>query len=354
MRAAVYHGRRDVRVEEVPDPPGPSAGEVLVAPILCGICGTDVHEFTHGPIVTPVEPHALTGATNPQILGHEFCAEVLEVGEGVTHVLPGQRVSAMPLLFCGTCPYCRLGHNHLCERMGCTGLSYAWGGLAEAAIVQASQLSVLPDEIDNTQGALIEPIAVAAYGVDRAGVAPGTSVLVTGGGPIGILSAEYAIARGATTVVLSEPNPRRRAVAESLGLTAVLDPTAVDVVAEVQELTGGLGVDASIECAGAGPALDACIRATRSRGTVAQTGLHVAPATIDAFELSLREITLVGTWCYPVTDFPRIIALLASGKMRGSAAVTATVGIEETVDGFERLIDPTGGDVKILIDPKSI
>jgi (R,R)-butanediol dehydrogenase/meso-butanediol dehydrogenase/diacetyl reductase len=354
MRAAVYHGRRDVRVEEVPDPPGPSKGEVLVAPILCGICGTDVHEFTHGPIVTPVDPHPLTGATNPQILGHEFCAEVLEVGEGVTNVRAGQRVSAMPLLFCGTCPYCRLGHHHLCQQMACTGLSHAWGGLAEAAIVSASQLAVLPDEIDDVQGALIEPIAVAAYGVDRAAVGPGTSVLVTGGGPIGILSAEYAMACGATTVVLSEPNPRRRAVAETLGLTAVLDPTADDVVGEVQELTNGLGADVSIECSGAGPALDACIRATRSRGTVSQTGLHVAPATIDAFELALREITLVGTWCYPVTDFPRIIALMASGRMRGSAAVTATVGLGETVDGFERLIDPTGSDVKILINPKSM
>lgn len=353
MRAAVYHGRRDVRVEEVPEPTGPAAGEVLVAPILCGICGTDVHEFTHGPIVTPVEPHPLTGATNPQILGHEFSAEVLEVGEGVTHVRPGQRVSAMPLIYCGTCYYCRLGHNHLCERMGCTGLSHAWGGLAEAALVGASQLSPLPDEIDDQQGALIEPIAVAAYGVDRAGVAPGTSVLVTGGGPIGMLSAEYAIARGATTVMLSEPNPKRRSIAESLGLTAVFDPSSDDVVGEVRELTGGIGADVSIECAGAGPALDVCLRATRSRGTVSQTGLHVKPATIDAFELALREVTLVGTWCYPVTDWPRIIALVASGKMNGSAAVTATVGIEATVSGFERLIDPTGGDVKILIDPRS-
>ena len=142
-------------------------------------------------------------------------------------------------------------------------------------------------------------------------------------------------------------------MAETLGLTAVLDPTAIDVVGEVQELTGGLGADVSIECAGAGPALDACLRATRSRGTVAQTGLHVAPATIDAFELALREVTLVGTWCYPVTDLPRIIALVASGKMKGSAAVTATIGIEETVNGFERLVDPAGGDVKILIDPRS-
>jgi (R,R)-butanediol dehydrogenase/meso-butanediol dehydrogenase/diacetyl reductase len=141
-----------------------------------------VHEFTHGPIATSVEPHALTGATNPQIFGHEFCAEVLEVGERVTNVRTDRRVSAMPLLFCGTCPYCRLGQNHLCQRMGCTGLIHAWGGLAEAAIVSASQLAVPPDELDDMQCAMIELIAVASYRVDRAGVAPGTSVLVTGGG----------------------------------------------------------------------------------------------------------------------------------------------------------------------------
>ena len=191
----------------------------------------------------------------------------------------------MPLIYCGHCHYCRLGQHHLCATMACTGLSHRWGGLAEAAIVSAGQLTRIPDELDDQQGALVEPIAVCARGVDRAGVGPGSSVLVTGAGPIGMLSAEYAIARGATTVIVSEPNPGRRSIAEALGVQATLDPTAVDVVEAVRELTGGLGVDAAIECSGSAAALDACIQATRSLGTVAQTGLHVRPAPIDAFQL---------------------------------------------------------------------
>lgn len=353
MKAAVFHDRRDVRVEEVEEPPGPGDGEVLVAPLWCGICGTDLHEYTDGPIVTPVEPHPLTGATNPQILGHEFAAEVVEVGRNVTSVKAGDRVSVMPLIYCGHCPYCRIGQHHLCVTMACTGLSHRWGGLAEAAVVSAGQATRIPDELDDQQGALIEPIAVAARGVDRAGVGPGSTVLVTGAGPIGVLSAEYAIARGATTVLLSEPNAQRRAIGEGLGVQATFDPMSVDVVEAVGELTEGLGVDAAIECSGSAVALDTCIRATRSLGTVAQVGLHVRPATIDAFQLSLHEITLIGTWAYPVTDWPRIIALLAAGRIDGRAAVTSTLDLGDIVAGFERLVDPAGADVKILINSQA-
>jgi (R,R)-butanediol dehydrogenase/meso-butanediol dehydrogenase/diacetyl reductase len=353
MRAAVYHDRRDVRIEEIDDPPAPGAGDVLVAPLWCGICGTDVHEYTDGPIVTPVDPHPLTGATNPQVLGHEFSAEVVEVGRDVTNVRSGDRVSVMPLIYCGHCHYCRIGQHHLCTQMACTGLSHRWGGLAEAAVVSAGQLTRIPDELDDQQGALVEPIAVAARGVDRAGVGPGSTVLVTGAGPIGVLSAEYAIARGATTVMMSEPNGQRRAIAETLGVHATFDPTSVDVVEAVRELTSGLGAHAAIECSGSAAALDTCIRATRSLGIVAQTGLHVRPAPVDAFQLSLHEITLVGTWCYPVTDWPRVIALLAAGRMDGRPAITSALDLDATVGGFERLIDREGSDVKILINPRA-
>ena len=349
MKAAVYHGRGDVRIEQVDDPPGPGAGEVLVAPQWCGICGTDVHEYTDGPIVTCPEPHALTGATLPQILGHEFSAEVLEVGEGVDGLRRGDRVAVMPLITCGCCHFCAAGLNQMCVTMACTGLSDAWGGISEAAVLAAGQVSPLPPEVDSRQGALVEPLAVAARGVDRAGVGPGQSVLVTGAGPIGLLAAEYALACGATTVIVSEPNPLRRALAARLEGASVLDPTAGDVAGEVQELTGGLGADAAVECSGSAAGLAACIAAVRACGTVSQTGLHTAPATIDAFDVALREITIAGTWCYPVRDWPRIISLLASGRVQGLAAVTATLPIESTVEGFERLIDPAGGDAKILI-----
>src|SRR3954471_22114384 len=147
MRAVRFHAARDIRVEDVPEPGEPQHHEVLIRPRTCGICGTDLHEFVAGPIVTPSEPHPLTGAQNPQILGHEFSADVIEVGEGVVNAKPGDRVAIMPLAFCGHCYFCVRGLNHLCVRMGCVGLSWPWGGFAPLAVVDEYQAWRLPDAL---------------------------------------------------------------------------------------------------------------------------------------------------------------------------------------------------------------
>ena len=144
MKAAVFHAHHDVRVEDVPEPSAPGPGEVTLRPFFCGICGTDLHEYAMGPIVIPAAPHRLNGSVLPQILGHEFSGEIVAVGAGVTGLKVGQRVSAMPLLFDGTCYYCRRGLNHLCVRMACVGLSYAWGGIADLAVVPASLADSAP------------------------------------------------------------------------------------------------------------------------------------------------------------------------------------------------------------------
>src|SRR5213596_3059887 len=178
MQALRFHAARDLRIEDVPEPSAPGPGEVLVRTAACGICGTDLHEYDAGPIVTPVEPHPLTGAQNPQILGHEFAGDVVATGPGVTSVVEGDRVAIMPLAYCGRCAYCRRGLQHLCATMGCVGLSHAWGGMAEFATVAEYQVVPLPAAVTYEQGALIEPTAVAAYGVERAGVGAGDRVLV--------------------------------------------------------------------------------------------------------------------------------------------------------------------------------
>src|SRR4249920_1056278 len=250
MRALRFHAAHDLRIEDVPEPSEPAAGDVVVRVATCGICGTDLHEYTSGPIVTPVEPHPLNGAQNPQILGHEFAGDVVATGPGVTRVTEGDRVAIMPLAYCGHCAYCRRGLQHLCATMACVGLSHAWGGMAELATVAEYQVVPLPDDVSYRQGALIEPTAVAAYGVERAGVGPGDQVLVTGAGPIGALAALCARSAGASTVYVSEPNPARRARAEALGVAVVLDPTAIDVPAFLREQSDGLGVDVAIECSG--------------------------------------------------------------------------------------------------------
>ena len=352
MKAAVFYDAKDIRIDEVSSPSSVGPYEVRVKPYWCGICGTDLHEYAVGPIVIPTKPHALNGSHAPQILGHEFSGQILEVGTGVTNVVVGDRVSVMPLLFCGSCYYCQRGLNHLCRTMACVGLSYEWGGIAEEAVVPAMSVAKLPDSMSDEQGALVEPTAVAAYGVDSAGVRPGDTVLITGAGPIGALASLYAAHLGAT-VFISEVNPNRQALAKSLDIGVLLDPTKIDVVAEIKDLTGGIGVDAVIECSGNEKALQTALSAVRKAGTIAQTGLHTNPASIDPMILSEFDITLRGTWCYPVTDWPRIIDLIGNKGLPVEKVVSAKISMHDIVGkGFEELLSPTGEMAKVLVQAK--
>ena len=355
MRALRFHGARKLSAEDVPEPGAPGPGEVLLRPLMCGICGTDLHEYTDGPIVTPASPHPLTGAELPQTLGHEFSALVVETGPDVTHVRAGDLCTVMPLIYCGRCHECVRGQGHLCRTMACTGLSSAWGGLADLAIVSASQVVPVPGTMTPRQAALIEPAAVAAYGVDRGRLEPGQTVLITGAGPIGSLAALYALAAGARQVVISEPDPARRARAAGLGAglgeVVTADPAAESVTDIVTELTGGVGADVAVECAGHESALNLCIDAVRPAGTVVQTALHIRPAAIRAQTLAVKDLTLAGTWCYPVHDFPRIVGLVAAGRLPVERVISSAVPLEAAVSqGFERLITRGTGEVKVLIE----
>ena len=242
--------------------------------------------------------------------------------------------------------------NHLCVSMACVGLSDGWGGIAELAVVPATQVSVLPDEVTDLEGALVEPAAVAAYGVDTAGVGSGDTVLITGAGPIGALAALYASAAGAN-VVFSEVNPVRAALARSLDVGEVLDPTEVDPAAWMKDRNDGIGFDAVIECSGNERALQTALAAVRSGGRISQTGLHTRAASIEPMVLSEHDITLAGTWCYPVYDWPRIIALIASGRFPVQKVVTAQIAMADIVSaGFETLLSPTGDQIKVLVQAK--
>jgi (R,R)-butanediol dehydrogenase/meso-butanediol dehydrogenase/diacetyl reductase len=350
MLAARFYGAKDIRIEEVAVPTIKATDDVLVEVAYCGICGTDLHEYLVGPIVTPATPHPLTGATLPQTLGHEFSATVVEVGSSVRDVKAGDRVSVNPIIWCGRCHFCRRGLGQLCLNMACTGLSAESGALANFAVVKEQQVAKLPDSVSLLDGAVIEPACVAAYGVDRAGVVGGDIVLVTGAGPIGVLSAMYASAIGAATVVIAEPNANRAALAKAMDIGPVVDPTAEGFDEMIRELTDGVGVDLAVECSGTTPGLTTAINSTRARGNVVQTGLHTKPAIVDMMLVANAEVSVIGSWCYYMTDWPRVIRLVAAGKYPVSKAVTATIPLVDVVTmGFDVLVDPTGDQLKVLV-----
>jgi (R,R)-butanediol dehydrogenase/meso-butanediol dehydrogenase/diacetyl reductase len=350
MRAARFYTAGDVRIEELPAPEEPGPGELLVRVRECGICGTDLHEYRHGPVQTRTTPHPRTGAGLPQILGHEFSGVVEAVGPGVRKAAVGDRVAIMPQVFCGECEACSTGFQQRCDAVAVVGLSWPWGGFAEYAIVGDDHVAVLPAEVTDAAGALVEPAAVAVHAVSSSGMQPGETVLVTGGGPIGQLAALAALAAGAGDVYLSEPSPGRRRRAAELGISGVIDPRAEDVAGRLASETGGAGADVCIECSGVQRALDACLAAVRRGGTVIQTALHLQPVQVDADALVMRDLTLKGVYCYPVTSWQRVIRMIASGRLPVERIVTGRIELDDLVEGgFEALLDEEASQVKVLV-----
>jgi (R,R)-butanediol dehydrogenase/meso-butanediol dehydrogenase/diacetyl reductase len=353
MKAVRFHAAKDIRVEDVPAPAkklGPN--EVLIKPIVTGICGTDLHEYIAGPIVTPQSPHVYTGAINPQILGHEFSAIVTDMGSAVTNVKVGNRVSIQPLISPRDDYYGRRGLYHLSEKMGCVGLSWAWGGMSEFAVVNDYNVALVPKGVTDVQAAMIEPAAVAVYAVDRGGVQSGSTVLVSGVGPIGALTVLAVKAAGAGQIFVSEPNAYRRNLAKQLVPSAIcLDPTIDDVPAYIKEHTEEhVGVDVAIECVGLEASLNACAAAVRRQGKVVQTGLHMKPAAINAMQWALKDITVEATWCYPVQCWPRVIRMVESGNFPIDKIVTANISADDVVKkGFDALLDKSVNHMKILV-----
>ena len=353
MKALRFHAKGDLRVEEIASPGTPGPKEVLVRNRFVGICGTDLHEYLSGPIFVPREPHRLTGAMLPQILGHEFSGVVEAVGAKVASVRPGDRVAIMPVLAPDDDFVTRTGNAQLSEDLALIGLSTPWGGMAERALLPEANVAVLPDGVSDEQGAMIEPAAVVLHAADRAGIRAGSSVLVSGAGPIGVLACLAVRAAGAGIVVLSEPDPSRRAVAGRLDIADLLiDPASAGAIEAVRGASeGGRGIDAVLECSGNERALDFAIRAARKRGSVVLVGLPTKHSSVDVEAIVTKDLTVAGSWCYVPTMWPRVIALVASGRFPVERALTARIGLDQAVPkGFEVLTKGGGGALKILID----
>ncbi|MFE3151841.1 2,3-butanediol dehydrogenase [Streptomyces sp. NPDC059218] len=349
MKAARFYGKEDLRVEEVPEPsPGP--GQVKLRNAYAGICGSDLHFFFH-PESLPFgldEPHPLTGATLPQILGHEFSGTVVEVGEGVADVKVGDRGAVYPLaVSCGRCAACRKGLPFSCHLMGSLGSNVSGGGLAEFVTLDASKLHVLPESVDLRMGALVEPMAVAWHAVSRSGVEPGGTALVAGAGPIGI-GAWFALkARGVEKVLVSEPSADRRAIIAGLG-GSVVDPVNEDLAAAVASLTDGDGVDVAVDAAGVGPAFTSALAGLVPGGRLVVPALHEQPMEFQPTQLMMAETEIVGAVGYRPAEFDAVIAAMADGFYDTTGWVQE-LPLEGIVDALHSLRSGVGGKILMQV-----
>ncbi len=351
MKAAVFHGQKDVRVEEVPEPEV-REGSVKVKVDWCGICGTDLHEYLAGPIFIPVagSPHPITGETLPLTLGHEFAGEVVEVGDGSAEVNTGDRVAIEPVFRCGECAACQRGAPNLCAKLGFYGLMGGGGGMSEFAVVPSYMLHRMPEGLTTEQGALVEPIAVGLRAVRRAGFEEGQSAVVFGGGPIGAVTVQCLRAMGAGLVMLAEVAEARKNKALEIGADVVIDPSEEDVVERVSELTDGEGAEHSFDAAGIQETLQTAMHATRKGGTVTIISIWEGPVELNPNDIVMSELNVGGTICYTPEDFADTISMLKDGSIKTEGIITERIPLSDVVEGgFEELVDHKDRHVKILV-----
>jgi 2-desacetyl-2-hydroxyethyl bacteriochlorophyllide A dehydrogenase len=283
--------------------------------------------------------------SRPLVMGHEMSGRITGLGEGVEGFAMGDRVTVRPLDHCGTCPACRAGHSHICQRLKFIGIDSP-GAFQGLWTVPAHTLHRLPESLSLAQGALIEPLAVACHDVRLGGVQAGEYVVVQGGGPIGALVALVARSAGAR-VVVSEVNAFRLKLAGEFGLEA-LDPSQTDLVEVVNQQTGGAGADVVFEVSGAAAGAEMMTKLPRTRGRIVVVAIFSEPPKVDLFRFFWRELKLLGARVYEPQDFDQAIRLAASGTLPLERLVTATLPLEDLEAGLRQM--ERGGEVmKILV-----
>ncbi|PYH43980.1 2,3-butanediol dehydrogenase [Aspergillus saccharolyticus JOP 1030-1] len=338
MRAVRFHAAGDIRVDQIEEP---VCGErqVKIRPAFVGICGSDLHEYTCGPILIPRTPHAITGGQLPTTLGHDGGLEV------------GDHVAVRPSLSDGDCPPCLRGTPNCCRNLGFVGYSSNAGGLSDYVVVDAESAIPLPDTIPLEIGALVEPLSVAWHAADRTPLGDAQKVLIVGGGPIGLAIIQVLRSRWIGTIIVAEVSSRRREFAMKLGASQVLDPRAGDLVSMVRAMTDNAGADVAFECSGVQAGLDTALQGIRVRGTVTIVSLWEAKPTIDARAIVLDEKHVIGAAIFADGIFEAVIEAIRSGKLNPEAMITSKIRMEDIVEkGFETLIHEKDQHVKILVD----
>jgi (R,R)-butanediol dehydrogenase / meso-butanediol dehydrogenase / diacetyl reductase len=340
MRAAVYRGPQDIRIESVAEPADPRGADVVIRVARAAICGTDSSEWAHGPLL----------AQPPVVLGHEFVGEVVASGPDAAAVGIGDRVVCGAGISCGQCAWCAAGRTNLCAHYRTIGL-HVDGGLAEYVSSPAGICLAVPDALSDDAAAIAQPLAVALHAVRRSGLRRGQSCAVIGVGGIGAFIVAAASAAGASPLIALDIDDDRLATARTLGAATVIDARGRELDAAILEATAGEGAEVVIEASGTPGAPAAAARAARRGGRVLIVGLQSAPRELDLLSLTVREVEICTTLAHVCgVDLPEALALLQSTDL-ASAVTDRVIALEELVPhGIEPLARGTARG-KIVVAP---
>ena len=339
MRAAVYYGDHDIRIEDIPQPSQCGPDELLIAVSKVALCGSDSAEWSHGPKL----------ATPPVILGHEFVGTVVAFGPGVTEFVIGDRVVSGAGVSCNECGYCRMGRPNLCPRYFTLGLQVN-GGLEDLVLCPASICYKVPAALDDLSAVFAQPLAVAIHGLRRAKITRDTSTIINGVGGIGAFMVAGAVALGANPIVAIDVEEQKLHKSLSLGATHVINASTEDVTSRVREILGGRGAQAVVEATGSSGSPQKCLDLVCSGGDVLILGLQSSLSEINLLDFTLREIDLHGTLAHVCNeDIPDALEFLFSSQM-APIVLGEVISFDDVVElGFKRIAAGNASG-KIVVD----
>jgi L-iditol 2-dehydrogenase len=345
MKALLLSQYKKLELADLPVP-SPGADEILVRVAACGICGSDVHGYdgSSGRRIPPL------------VMGHEAAGVVAETGKNVSAFKAGDRVTFDSTVYCGDCANCRRGEMNLCDRRQVLGVSCGDyrrnGAFAEFVLVPARIVHRLPENLSFPEAALLEAVAVALHAVSLVPIEPSTTALVVGAGTIGLLVQQALAAAGCERVFVTDVDPTRLKLSQSLGATAVLQ-SGPSFANEILNLTKATGVDVAVEAVGINATVATAINSVRKGGSVVLVGNVTPEVTIPLQAVVSRQIRLQGS-CASSGEYPQAIELMSSGKINVKPLITAVASLDEGPRWFERLYAGEPNLMKVVLTPGAI
>eukprot|EP00298_Acanthocystis_sp_HF-20_P025111 c36841_g1_i1.p1 GENE.c36841_g1_i1~~c36841_g1_i1.p1 ORF type:complete len:369 (+),score=163.24 c36841_g1_i1:31-1107(+) len=345
-RTAVLHGVSDVRLEQLPIPT-PGDKDVLIRVACVGICGSDLSYYYKCEIGGHVFKFPDIHQTNFRgIMGHEASGQIVGVGKSVTNFAIGDRVAMEPGVPCGFCPKCLKGHYNLCPKLEFLGsyLSNHSGALCEYIIHPASFCFKLPESVSYADGALMEPLSVGLHAVQRANISIGDKVLITGAGPVGLLTLLAVKSCGITSITITDINDNRLAKAKELGANVTVNVSTNNNSSE--QLIDNT-FDVSIDCTGVESSIETCIRCTDKGGRVVLVGM--GPMKVELRTVQIKELNVMGVFRYR-NVYQKALDLLSSKKIDVSSLVSHHYDLDDVNQAFEAAKKDVSA-VKVVIHP---
>lgn len=340
MKSLKYVENGKLEIWEV-EKPTPKAGEVLVKVRACGICGSDVHGYL-----------GLTGRRIPPMtMGHEFAAEIVELGEGVTGFCPGDGVVVQPINFCGKCENCLNGQTNYCLNKLFFGVLEETGAMQEYLCVPQKLLYKITNGCSYYKGALAEPYAVAYGCVRKAEDLKDKKVLIIGAGMIGLCVLQLVKLQKPAMIIMSDLDDNRLAKARELGADYSVNPAKEDALKTISDLTGGSMIDVSFECVGVQPTANQSIKALKINGCAMWLGMSQKEMTINMQDVVCSARRVIGSFNYTHKEFGEVVQLICEGKLATDELISDVVSLENAPDAFRRLREEPDKLIKVIIDP---